>query len=254
MNRSTKVSLSVLSATAIFVGGTTTGAVAGRLITGEDIAQHAVSSRHLAPESVGLNKLKAGLLEEIRSGRAGADGPVGPAGAPGTTGAPGAPGAKGDKGDQGDKGDKGEKGDPGDSVVTAWSTITDATTPGATNGLGAWLVPIVANAGGGDSETTILRFDLPEGRYVVDVTAQFFQGDPFSEDYGVVTLYQDGANIPGTIWTGNLPGTAEAAQTTGGHVVTVPAGGSTIEVAGSIRGDEDGAAGAQAIITRVNAP
>lgn len=245
MNRSTKVSLSVLTAAAIFVGGTTTGAVAGRLITGDDIAKHAVASRHLAPESVGPNKLKAGLLDEIRSGQDGTPGTDGTAGPAGPAGKDGASGAKGDKGD---------KGDPGDSLVTAWSRITDDSTPGADNGLGAWLVPIVANSGGGDTETTILRFGLPEGTYVVDVTAQFFLGDPFSEDYGVVTLYQDADNIPGTIWTGNLPGTAEAAQTSGGHVVTVPPGGSTIDVVASIRGDEDGAAGAQAIITKVNPP
>lgn len=112
---------------------------------------------------------------------------------------------------------------------------------------------VLGNMGSGDSETPVLSFDLAAGRYLVDVTAQFFGGDPDDADYGVITLDQGGENVPGTAWTPDLMGDSDnAAQTSGAHVLTIPGGGATVSVRASVRGTEDALVGAQAIVTKLS--
>lgn len=241
MKRSTKVSLAVTASAGLFVVGSATGAVGAKLITGHDIAPKTVTGKNLAPASVGKHKLKPALLDLIENA--------------GTTGAPGPQGATGPKGD---KGEQGEQGDP--ATVQVQEFLTSSADDGATEVGGSYLVPVPANGGGGDTETPILSFHLDAGTYRVDATAEFFGGSDSDTDYGVMTMYRDGVNVPGTAWTPDLPGSGDpddAAQTTGSQVVTVPDGGAEISVRGSIRGDDDGYAGAQAIVTevtRTNAP
>jgi hypothetical protein len=287
MNRSAKVSLSVVAAAGLFVAGSATGAVAGKLVTGDQVATHTITTRNIAPESIGMLKLKQGVREAITAAGPGTAGPkgdkgdAGPQGAkgdkgdPGTNGTNGAKGdkgdagpqgAKGDKGDPGAKGAKGDKGDPGaNGVNDVRLAITDATTPDVVQSDdGHWLVQLPGDQldGGSDSETDLLTFDLAAGRYLVDVTAQFYNLIPTSaENYGVVTLYRgadhgSATNLPGTIFTADLPdstGGKNAGQTTGHQIIEVTAP-TTVYVRGSFRTDDTSqraVAGAQAVITRI---
>jgi hypothetical protein len=256
MNSSTKVSLSVVAAAGLFVAGSATGAVAGKLVTGDQIAKHTVRTGNLAPESVGMYKLKPGVRAAIAAGGQGTPGPQG---------------EKGDKGDRGEKGDTGAAGtngtDGAPGVNDVSLSITDVTTPNAIESGGYWIVPLPADqlSGGSDSEIDLLTFDLAAGRYVVDVTAQFYslaQAD--TENYGVVTLYRgpdagSATNIPGTLFTADLPdrndpfNPANAGQTNGSQVIEVTTP-TTIYVRGSLRSDntnQDAVAGAQAVITKI---
>lgn len=248
MNRSTKISLAVVCSTAMLVVGGAGGAVAGKLITGDRIARNTITAANLAPNSVGRSELQPGVVKDGKDGVDGQDGATGPQGLAGP---------QGEKGDPGSRGPKGDQGDPGTSGITEVTTaITDDTTPGAGVLAGHYLVPLGPDPvdGSADSETVLLSFDLAPGTYVVDVTAQFFggSGDTTAPDYGVVTIDQNGSNLPGTIWTGDLPGDlANAGQANGSQVITVTHCGATIDVVGSIRGTDLGYAGAQAIITTV---
>ncbi|WP_426242152.1 hypothetical protein [Nocardioides sp. LHG3406-4] len=262
MNRSTKVTLSVVAAAGLFVAGSATGAVAGKLVTGDQIAKQTITGRNIAPQSVGMHKLKPGLRVAIAEGEEGAVGPKGDKGEQGVQGAVGPKGDKGDKGDKGETGAAGTNGTPGVNDVSL--AITDATTPGASQNSGYWVVPLPGDQldGGSDSEVDLLTFDLTAGRYLVDVTAQFYSLNPaHPENYGVVTLYRgpDGGsatNIPGTLFTADLPDNPaadNAGQTNGSQIIEVTAP-TTIYARGSFRtGDtsHQAVAGAQAVISRI---
>jgi hypothetical protein len=265
MNRSTKVTLSVVAAASLFVAGSATGAVAGKLVTGDQIAQQTVTSRNLAPESVGMHKLKPGVRAAIAAGGQGAAGPKGDKGDKGETGDAGPKGDKGDKGETGAAGTNGTNGINGTPGVNDVSlAITDATTPGAIQNSGYWIVQLPGDQldGGSDSEVDLLTFDLAAGRYRVDVTAQFYSLNPARpENYGVVTLYRgpDGGsatNIPGTLFTAELPDSTaadNAGQTNGSQIIEVITP-TTIYVRGSFRTDDtshNAIAGAQAVITKI---
>jgi hypothetical protein len=247
MNRSAKISLSVVTAAGLFVAGSATGAVAGKLVTGDQIATHTITTRNIAPESVGVHKLKPGLREAI------------------TAGGQGPAGAKGEKGEKGDTGPAGTNGADGAPAVNDVSlAITDATTPGAVQSNGYWIVPLAGDQldGGSDSEVDLLTFDLTAGRYRVDVTAQFYSVNPTNtENYGVVTLYRgadagSATNIPGTLFTADLPdsvGADNAGQTNGSQIIEVT-GPTTIFVRGSFRTDDvsqSAVAGAQAVVSKI---
>lgn len=267
MKHSSKVGLAVLAASTMFVIGGASGAVAGKLITGNQIAKNTITAENLAKDSVGRSELAPGVVEDGvdgADGEDGATGPAGPAGAPGPKGDKGEPGTPGAPGSDGAKG---EKGDPGVvSVQELWTSHDDSH---AIAMGGHWVVPVAPN-GSGDSEVPVLTFELDPGTYLLDVTAQFFggtasnidvvdygggdvSGTDYGIDYGVVTIDQNGVNIPGTIWTGDLPGSLQdAGQTSGGHVLTVTAPNTVIQVLASVRGTQPAYVGAQAIITQVN--
>lgn len=90
----------VFGAAALFAIGGTTGAVAGDLIHGSDIAKDTITSRNLASDSVGQSELKAGVLDGIK-GEKGDTGPAGPAGQAGPAGPAGKDGAAGTNGKDG---------------------------------------------------------------------------------------------------------------------------------------------------------
>jgi hypothetical protein len=236
--------VSVVAAAGLFVAGSATGAVAGKLVTGDQIAHQTVTSRNIAPDSVGMHKLKPGVRAAIAAGGQGAAGP------------------KGDNGDKGETGAAGTNGTPGVNDVSL--AIADATTPGAIQHSGSWIVQLPGDQldGGSDSEVDLLTFDLAAGRYLVDVTAQFDSlNSARPENYGVVTLYRgpDGGsatNIPGTLFTAELPDSAaadNAGQTNGSQIIEVITP-TTIYVRGSFRTDDtsyNAIAGAQAVITKI---
>jgi hypothetical protein len=83
------------------------GAVAAKLITGEDIAKNTITARNLAPGSVGKSELKPGVVTDGVDGEQGSVGPAGPSGPAGE------PGAKGEPGERGPAGPAGSPGAPG---------------------------------------------------------------------------------------------------------------------------------------------
>lgn len=247
MKHSSKVGLAVLAATGMFVVGGASGAVANRLITGSEIARNTITADNLAKNSVGKSELQPGVVTNGKDGADGAPGAAGPVGPQGEQG------PKGDKGDTGAPGSTGAKGDPGTSgVLSVQELWTSSAEVGSVEMGGHWLVDVEDNDAG-DREIPVLTFELDRGTYLLDVTAQFFGGDDSSIDYGVVTIDQNGVNIPGTIWTGNLPGSYEdAGQANGGHVLTVTSDDTVIEILASVRGPLPAYVGAQAIVTQVN--
>ncbi|WP_243060922.1 collagen-like protein [Nocardioides sp. SR21] len=253
MKHSSKVGLAVLAATGMFVAGGASGAVAARLITGDQIARNTITADNLAPNSVGKSELAPGVVKNGKNGADGADGAPGPAGPAGPQGEQGPKGEPGAAGAQGPKGAPGAAGEPGDSgIVSIFEQWTSESDDGAEPMGGHWLVP-VENNDGGDREVPVLTLELDRGTYRLDVTAQFFGGSECCYDYGVVTIDQDGGNIPGTIWTADLPGSYEdAGQTSGSHVITVTEDDTSIEVLASVRGSQPAYVGAQAIVTQVN--
>ncbi len=108
---------------ALIIAGSGTSYAAGK-ITGRQIANNAIVSKHVKDGSLGTNDLSSAARNALQ-GAAGATGPAGqsgPAGAKGETGATGDVGPKGDTGPQGvrglsgpagPKGDTGAKGDTG---------------------------------------------------------------------------------------------------------------------------------------------
>lgn len=245
MNRTTKVSLAVVASTALLVVGGASGAVAGKLITGDKIAKNTITAKNLAPGSVGKSELQKGVVTD------GADGATGPAGPQGPAGEQGAPGATGPQGPQGIQGVPGIQGPAGST--RAWSEITPLN-----DDLGQHLVDVPANCGDPDLEKPVLSFSLDSGTYVVDVTTQFFHlfGEPDTGyvDYGVVTLDVDGDNVPGTAWTPDIPADGNGAQVVGTRLLEIEADDTPVDVLASVRGCVDAAVGAEAIITKVGSP
>ncbi|SFA82688.1 Collagen triple helix repeat-containing protein [Nocardioides alpinus] len=93
----------VLSAAAVLAVGAGSGAVAGSLITGDDIKNRSIEAQDLAPGAVTSNKLENGSIK-LNDLSPGLTGKIGDTGASGTNGAQGPQGPKGDQGPQGPKG------------------------------------------------------------------------------------------------------------------------------------------------------
>jgi hypothetical protein len=254
MKRSSKVSLAVLAASGMFVVGGASGAVAGKLITGDQIARNTITAKNLAANSVGKSELKPGVVKRGKAGKDGVDG------VDGRDGAQGPAGPAGPAGEKGDTGARGPKGDPGTSTTReVWTAVTP-------ENLGFYnqnLAPVLANDGGVDGNIELVSIHLAEGSYDLDVMAQFFH--PFGAtpqvDFGVITMLVDGSPEGRTAWTSDIPDdvwifadkmTWNGAQATASQLVEIPAGGATVEIAGSIRGTSDGYAGAQVIATKVD--
>jgi hypothetical protein len=111
----------VLAAAAMLAVGAGSGAVAGSLITGDDIKNRSIEEVDLDTGSVNSAKVENGSLQlkdmsdEVTATL-------------GTPGASGAQGPKGDKGPQGPKGDQGPQGEPGPNGTATyagpnWSVI-----------------------------------------------------------------------------------------------------------------------------------
>lgn len=100
----------VVLAAGLFAAGGLSSAVAGSLITGDDIAKNTITDRNLARDSVGRSELKSGIVTDGEDGTDGADGAQGPAG---PQGAAGPAGAKGDTGEKGATGATGPAGAAG---------------------------------------------------------------------------------------------------------------------------------------------
>lgn len=205
------------------------GAVAAGQITGADIKRNSVPGSDLKSGTVGYNKLNDNAKRKLQ----GQQGPAGPQGA------------------------EGPAGPPGQSLVANETTAPNATY----NGVNVVDVPSAAATSGGPSTTEgaelVDPIELEQGTYLVQSTVQFFDFQPSETndvDYGVARLFLDGTNV-GTSWSPQVPDDGNnAAQAAGSIVVTVPAGGGTLTARAILRGGDDGQAGGNLIVTRIEAP
>jgi hypothetical protein len=205
------------------------GAVAAGQITGADIKRNSVPGSDLKDSSVGYGK----LTDNAKSKLQGQQGPAGP------------------------QGEQGPAGPAGQSLVA-----NETTGPNATYG-GVQVVDVdsVAATSGGPSTTEgselVDPIELEQGTYLVQSTVQFFDFQPSATndvDYGVARLFMDGTTV-GTSWSPQVPDDGNnAAQAAGSIVITVPAGGGTLTARAVLRGGDDGQAGGNLIVTRIEAP
>lgn len=122
---------SILAASAIALGlglSATTGAVAGSLITHDDIHDGAVRSDTIKDGSVRFRDMNANTSNRLK-GADGADGAPGPQGPQGPKGEPGTDGTNGTDGHDGATGPAGPKGDTGATGAQGPKGDTGATGP-----------------------------------------------------------------------------------------------------------------------------
>jgi hypothetical protein len=247
-----------LLALVLALGGTATAAtfITGKdvrdgSLTGADIKDGSVKSDSLADGSINSTKLSDGVWTKLQradvgtSGANGADGATGAAGAKGDAGAAGADGATGATGATGDKGDAGDAGATGDQGTPGQALVVDESTPANPSyaGKGLAVVGSVARTDPGpaiDGGTAILDpVQLPEGRYLMQLTAQFFdfEQDGDGAAYPVIKSFL-GSDDVATGWGSDIPDNDpnNASQGSGTQVIDVPAGGATLTTRAEVRG------------------
>ena len=162
----TKFLWAALALVAVLVITTAASATTRGLITGKQIAPHAINSKHLVNHTIQKHDLSTALANSLRGargpqgltgmdGRTGLTGLTGPQGVPGPRGPQGEQGYDGEQGPEGPAGPvgptgpKGAKGDPGAGVnvtgsVAAWTdlpttgTLGDAFIVRSTGHLAVW--------------------------------------------------------------------------------------------------------------------
>ena len=248
LKRNTKAAVAVVAAAAILVVGGASGAVAGKLITGNQIAKDTITSKNLAPKSVGKSELAPSALKGFKDGVDGAQGPAGAVGAQGPKGAAGAQGA------QGLQGAPGAPGAPGaDAVLDTYDEVTEPNADPNWHGAPVVLVTPSPVNGTADVPQDILTFHLDKGEYRLDLAAQFVHFVPGAdgEDFGVVTVTVDGEPLGGQMWTSDIPSSNNVAQTFGWQHVEVGADGADLAVKATVRGVRHAEAGAYVTVSKL---
>lgn len=251
--KSLKTGAIVLGAAALFAVGGMSSAVAGKLITGDDIAKNTITASNLASNSVGQSELKSGVLDGVKgekgdtgaqgpAGPAGAAGPAGPAGPAGKDGATGATGAQGPAGPTGPQGEDGKdaqalpygiaqvKVQRGTGAATPWATYS--TTIGGPEGdTTSGTFRFTCNEAQAPCKLSVAAYSTADGVRVyprVNILTQSLNGGPETQcEYGDGPL---SGVLTGTATdqTINIGGSADcgAADTTAGDVsaIAVPAG------------------------------
>lgn len=220
---------------------------AKELINGKDIKNGTISAAKLSRTA----KKQLEGADGAR-GATGAAGPAGPAGAAGPVGATGAQGAKGDTGAQGAKGDTGAQGPKGD---TGAAGATGATGAAGQNGRGVLYRAADDFHPDGDRRTPLEDFtdydagrvqrqlELPAGQYRVEANLSVRPPDVPSDGSSLVShtrcsLIDGNATAPNnlidtyyvTFFNGDLPNPGYRQGLSVGGVVTVPQGGTTVDV------------------------
>lgn len=245
LKRNTKAAVAVVAAATILVVGGASGAVAGKLITGNQIAKDTITSKNLAPKSVGKSELAPSALKGFKDGVDGAQGPAGVAGAKGPQGAQGLQGIQGIQGPQGAPG--------ADAVLDVYDEVTEPNPDPNWHGAPVVLVTPSPVNGTDDDPQDILTFHLDQGEYRLDLAAQFVHFVPGAdgEDFGVVTVTVDGEPLGGQMWTSDIPSSNNVAQTFGWQHVDVGADGVDIAVKATVRGVRHAEAGAYVTVSKL---
>ena len=128
--------VTVVAAAALLAVGASGGAVAGSLITSEQIKDDTITSKDIRDDTIKMRDLSEGVQERLLA--AGTPGPAGQNGTNGTNGTNGQNGQPGKDGQPGQNGQPGQPGQPGQDgqvagVQTNWyegdgGTIVDKTT------------------------------------------------------------------------------------------------------------------------------
>ncbi len=250
LKRNTKAAVAVVAAATILVVGGASGAVAGKLITGNQIAKDTITSKNLAPKSVGKSELAPSATKAL----AGQDGATGAQGPAGVAGAKGAQGAQGPQGIAGPQGPQGAPGAPGtDAVLDVYDEVTEPNPDPNWHGAPVVLVTPSPVNGTADVPQDILTFHLDQGEYRLDLAAQFVHFVPGAdgEDFGVVTVTADGEPLGGQMWTSDIPSSNNVAQTFGWQHVEVGADGADIAVKATVRGVRHAEAGAYVTVSKL---
>lgn len=161
------------------------------------------------------------------------------------------------KGATGPAGPAGARGAAGSSGMAEVQTfLTELTDVGG--GFELNVRPVDSSVGGTDADSPLLTFELDEGSYLIDGTAQFFDfnGGGAVTEYGVFSLLVEGSEDRGTSFTADIPNDGQnGAQSNANTFLEIPEGGATLNVVGSIRNGAAGNggyfAGVQAIATKV---
>ena len=250
LKRNTKAAVAVVAASALLVVGGASGAVAGKLITGNQIAKDTITAKNLAPKSVGRSELAPSATKALE-GKAGAQGPAGVAGAQGPQGAQGSQGAPGSQGSQGIQGPQGVAG--ADAVLDTYDEVTEPNPDPNWHGAPVVLVTPSPVNGTADVPQDILTFHLDKGEYRLDLAAQFVHFVPGAdgEDFGVVSVTADGEPLGGQMWTSDIPSSNNVAQTYGWQHLEVGADGVDIAVQATVRGVRHAEAGAYVTVSKL---
>ena len=169
------------------------------------------------------------------TGATGATGPTGPTGATGATGATGVAGptgptgpigptgATGDTGAAGVAGPTGPTGPTGAISVGQFYTATQSATPNTA-------LTIAQTYNDTDNAVTLdgagTGLTLQAGNYLVEYSANATG----ATDSATLAAYLDGTQIPQTVSTATVTSTSEVQPLSGRYVVTVPSGGSTLDI------------------------
>ena len=168
-------------------------------------------------------------------GVTGATGPIGPTGPTGPTGATGVAGvagptgptgptgATGDTGAAGVAGPTGPTGPTGAISVGQFYTATQSATPNTA-------LTIAQTYNNTDNAVTLdgagTGLTLQAGNYLVEYSANATG----ATDSATLAAYLDGTQIPQTVSTATVTSTSEVQPLSGRYVVTVPSGGSTLDI------------------------
>jgi hypothetical protein len=175
-------------ALAASLGGT---AVAKKLITGNDIARNAISSRHVADGSLRSSDLNASLRKQMtRKSSTPTPGPKGEPGPQGLKGDKGDSGPAGPTGDTGATGPQGPQGPPGPATTSTEKSLVGASvTPSGVleASKGATGATIKANAGSTTKDVTV-TFNRDITECVAVATPTVNPNAPGSVSTGAVTV------------------------------------------------------------------
>lgn len=156
------------------------------------------------------------------AGVVGPTGPTGPIGPTGATGATGPTGPTGATGDTGAAGVAGPTGPTGAISVGQFYTATQSATPNT--------ALTIAQTYNTDNAVTLdgagTGLTLQAGNYLVEYSANATG----ATDSATLAAYLDGTQIPQTVSTATVTSTSEVQPLSGRYVVTVPGGGSTLDI------------------------
>jgi hypothetical protein len=249
------------------LGGTATAAtlITGRdvkdgSLTGADVKDASIKSDNIADGAINSAKLSDGVWNKIQrgdpgadgasgaqgaTGSKGADGAAGATGATGARGATGSGGATGASGSDGSDGADGAPGEPGAQGPPGQSLIANVLTPPNPSYAGKGLVVVAAQLSTFTGPTITQGTEilppttLPEGRYLMQLTAQFFdfEQDGDGQAYPVIKTFLGGV-VVATGWGSDIPDNDpnDASQGSGAQVIDVPAGGAELVNRAIVRG------------------
>ena len=213
-----RAALLVVSSALVLLAAGTTGAVAQRLITGNDIADASVTGRDIKNGSLSGGDVRDGSitladLATKATGTPGAQGPAGPAGPAGGVGPAGQQGAVGSSGADGVPGPRGPAGAPGaDGMPGPQGPAGPAGGDGGPGVFRSWTVHFIESGSMGRSGPLLTSTEtLPPGT-LLELLNVNFSGPGFSTTCRASTVSLKAMTLEGV-----LHGISSSISGTGGN-------------------------------------